>query len=130
MADIKNDINTLTDALSPRAVEEINKALSEIKIEEGWQETAMGVLIETVDNYGVEGISKARDLLWNVIEGKEFDQEAFNALTLRKQSDLLRDLQNQEAEKKNKAKDFAIIVGNALGGVLVAVAKGIVAKSI
>ena len=76
MADIKNDIDTLTDALSPRAVEEINKALSEIKIEEGWQETAMGVLIETVDNYGVEGIAKARDLLWNVIEGKEFDQEA------------------------------------------------------
>lgn len=130
MSDIKDNINLLTDVLSPKAVEEISKALSEIEVKEEWQETMMGVLVESVDKYGIEGITKARDLVWDVLEGKAFDQEAFNALSLRKQSDLLRDLQNQEADRKNKAKDFATIVGNALGGVLVAVAKGMIAKSL
>lgn len=130
MSDIKDNINLLTDVLSPKAVEEISKALSEIEVKEEWQETMMGVLVESVDKYGIEGIAKARDLVWDVLEGKAFDQEAFNALSLRKQSDLLRDLQNQEADRKNKAKDFATIVGNALGGVLVAVAKGMIAKSL
>ncbi len=130
MSDIKANIDLLTDALSPKAVAEINKALSDIEVKEQWQETMLNVLIESVDNYGVEGIAKAKDLVWNIIEGKEFDQTAFNALSLRKQSDLLRDLQNQEADRKSKAKDFAAIVGNALGGVLIAVAKGMIAKSL
>lgn len=130
MADIKENIDLLTAALSPKAVAEINKALSDIEVNEQWQETMLNVLIESVDNYGVEGIAKAKDLVWNIIEGKEFDQAAFNALSLRKQSDLLRDLQNQEADRKSKAKDFATIVGNALGGVLIAVAKGMIAKSL
>lgn len=130
MSDIKDGIVDLTDSLNPKAVEEINKALGTVDVKEGWQETMMSVLIETVDNYGVEGLAKARDLVFNIIEGKDFDQEAFNALSLRKQSDLLRDLQNQEADKKTKAKDFFAVVGHALGGVLVAVAKGMVAKSL
>tara|TARA_X000000950_G_scaffold240276_2_gene293215 strand:- start:6825 stop:7217 length:393 start_codon:yes stop_codon:yes gene_type:complete len=130
MSDTKKDIDNLLGHLEPKAVEEINKALGSVKVEEGWQKTMMGVLIETVDNYGVEGLSKARELVWSAIEGKEFDEESFNALSLRKQSDLLAYKQNIEADKKSAAKDFFTIVGDTLGGVLLAVAKGMVARSL
>ena len=130
MSDTKKEIDNLMSHLEPKAVEEINEALGKVKVEEGWQKTMMGVLIETVDNYGVEGLSKARELIWSAIEGKDFDEESFNALSLRKQSDLLAYKQNMEADKKSAAKDFFTVVGDTLGGVLLAVAKGMVARSL
>ena len=130
MSDTKQDIDNLMSHLEPRAVAEINKALGSVKVEEGWQKTMMGVLIETVDNYGVEGLAKARELVWSAIEGKDFDEESFNALSLRKQSDLLAYKQNMEADKKSAAKDFFTVVGDSLAGVVLAVAKGMVAKAL
>ena len=130
MSDIKKDVNDITAALAPKAVEEINKALSGIEVKEEWQATLLGVVVDSVETYGVTGIEKAKDLVWNLVEGKPFDQEAFNNLSLRAQSDLLAQLQNKEADEQTAVKDFFAVLGNTLGGVLVAVAKGMIAKSV
>lgn len=130
MSDIKEGVEDIAEVLEPKLVNEISKALGKVQVEEGWKETMMGVLIESVDNYGAEGLSKARGLVMDLIEGKQFDEDAFNALSLRKQADCVRDLQNLEDSKKSAAKDFFAVVGDTLGGVLVAVAKGMLAKSL
>ncbi len=128
--DIKDGVDDITDALAPKAVEEINKALEGIEVKEEWQATLLGVVVDSVETYGVTGIQKAKDLVWNLIEGKPFDQEAFNNLSLRAQSDLVAQLQNKEADEQTAVKDFFAVVGHMFGGVLVAVAKGMIAKSI
>ncbi len=130
MSDIKDGVDDITSALAPKAVEEINKALEGIEVKEEWQATLLGVVVDSVGTYGVAGIQKAKDLVWNLIEGKPFDQEAFNNLSLRAQSDLVAQLQNKEADEQTAVKDFFAVVGNMLGGVLLAVVKGMVAKNI
>ncbi|MEC7109007.1 MAG: hypothetical protein VXX11_03240 [Planctomycetota bacterium] len=128
--DIKQGVDDITAALAPKAVEEIGKALGKVEVKEEWQSTLIGVVADSIDTYGVTGIEKAKDLVWNLVEGKPFDQEAFDNLSLRAQSDLLAQLQNKEADEQTAVKDFFAVVGDVLGGVLVAVAKGLIAKSI
>tara|TARA_B100001057_G_scaffold476309_1_gene544119 strand:- start:1328 stop:1720 length:393 start_codon:yes stop_codon:yes gene_type:complete len=130
MGDVKEGVDDITSALAPKAVEEISKAIGGIEVKEEWQSTLLGVVAESVENYGVIGIEKAKDLVWNLIEGKPFDQEAFNKLSLRAQSDVVAQLQNKEADHQSAVKDFFAVLGDTLGGVLVAVAKGMIAKSI
>lgn len=128
--EIKDGVDDITAALAPKAVDEINKALGKVEVKEEWQATLLGVVADSVETYGVAGIEKAKDLIWNLVEGKPFDQEAFDNLSLRAQSDLLAQLQNKEADEQTAVKDFFAVVGHMFGGVLVAIAKGMVAKSI
>ena len=130
MSGVKDGVDDITSALAPKAVEEINKAIGKVKVKEEWQATLLGVVADSVETYGVAGIEKAKDLIWNLVEGKPFDQDAFNNLSLRAQSELLAQIQNKEADEQSDVKDFFTVVGDTLGGVLVAVAKGMIAKSI
>ena len=130
MTDVKDGVDDITSALAPKAVEAINDALGKVEVKEEWQATLLGVVVDSVESYGVVGIEKAKDLVWSLIEGKTFDQDAFDALSLRAQSDLLAQLQNKEADEQTAIKDFFAVVGDTLGGVLVAVAKGMIAKSV
>lgn len=129
-SEIKEGVDDITAVLAPKAVEEIGKALGKVEVKEEWQSTLLTVVADSIDTYGVTGIEKAKDLIWNLVEGKPFDQEAFNKLSLRAQSELLAQLQNKEADEQTAVKDFFVVVGETLGGVLVAVAKGLIAKSI
>ena len=130
MSDIKEGVDDITAALAPKAVDAISEAIGKVEVKEEWQSTLLNVVAESVETYGATGIDKAKDLIWSLVEGKPFDQEAYNKHSLQVQSDMLVAFQNKEADARSAVKDFFAVVGDALGGVLVAVAKGMIAKSI
>jgi len=126
----KEDIGEIVSVGAQKAVDEITKAMSKVEVKEDWQATILGVLGETIDNYGVAGIKKAEELVWGLIEGKPIDNTEFAKLSLRLQADVMEHCHQVEAEKKSKFKDFMAIVGDMFGGVLVSVAKGMITQGL
>lgn len=126
----KENIDEMISLGAKRAVDEITKAMSKIDVKEDWQATVLGVLGETIDNYGVEGIEKAKDMIWGLVEGKPIDNTEFAKLSLRLQADVMEHCHQQEAMNKSKFKDFMAVVGDMFGGVLVSVAKGMITQGL
>jgi len=126
----KEDIGEIVTMGAQKAVDEITKAMSKIEVKEDWQATILGVMGETIDNYGVDGIKKAEELVWGLIEGKPIDNTEFEKLSLRLKADVMEHCHQIESQRKSQFKDFMAIVGDMFGGVLVSVAKGMVTQGL
>lgn len=102
------------------------KAMDRLKgeMDEPWKRVIMDLLGDAVETYGWEGVERVQKAVDQLANGKAPD---LSFASLKARSDALAVLQNMEADKKSKTKDFFGVVGNSLGVILKAVIAGLLA---
>lgn len=121
----KNILSNVIGKLGQAGIKRAEEAISKLEgsVDEPWKKTVLIMVGEAVDKYGIEGIQRVQDAIDNVNDGKKPD---LSFASLRVRSDFLADLQNMEADKKSKARDFLRLIGETLGVIIGVIMKGIV----
>lgn len=119
---------SLVDELGKFGMDKAGDALEALaeKADSPWKKTVLALVEDAVEKYGPVGIEKAKDALDRIAKGKNADM---SFASLRVRSDVLAQLQNAEADRKNEAKEFMAMVAKTLGQIIAAVIKGIIAAA-
>lgn len=88
-----------------------------------WKKAILQLAGEAVETYGAEGIKRIEKMVDRLIKGKT-DKLEFASLKAR--SDYLAAIENMEADDKNRAREFVMVVGQKLGIILKAIIAGLV----
>ncbi len=92
---------------------------------EPWKRTLLDFVADSIEEYGPDGMEKAKRAVERLMRGKDVD---LSFVSLRVRSDILAQLQNAEADKMSEARAFMAKIGKVLGAILAAVVKVIVAS--
>jgi len=118
-------LNELVPVLGQAGVDALAdelKALTE-GMDEAWKKTVMNLLINGIENYGVDGIQMAMDYINKLLDGDDLPD--IDWADLRTASDIVAQLQNAEADQKSAVKDFLAKTSKILGQILAGLIKGL-----
>ena len=117
-------INNIIQTVGIMGINNLENALDDLRdqIDEPWKKSIMDILADTIEKYGLEGIQKIQDLVNQIADGDKPDMSFMN---LKSRSDVLAMMQNMEADKKSKARDFFMVIGETLGVIFGAIIKGL-----
>jgi len=118
-------LNELVPVLGQAGVDALAdelKALTE-GMDEAWKKTVMNLLINGIENYGVDGIQMAMDYINKLLDGDDLPD--IDWADLRTASDIVAQLQNAEADQKTAVKDFLAKTSKILGQIIAGLIKGL-----
>lgn len=92
--------------------------------DEAWKRVVLSTLADLTQAHGLDGVQMGIDLIEGVLSKEEVPD--LSGLSLRTQSDLLAELQQAEAEKKQKVSSFLKTVGESMGSVVSGILVGLI----
>jgi hypothetical protein len=119
----KKKLSGLADKLGQEGIDKLADFLDgeADKADEPWKKTVLDLLADARRKHGPDGFKMAQDAVERLLdkgEGKDIRKVTSNLLIA---SNLLAQLQNAEAERKERAKKFLKAVGQTIGEILKAV---------
>lgn len=127
MSDTTDLTTDLLATVAEMGLEEAVDALKEIKPTNDLEALALETVLDMVEDYGPSGVTMAVEMLTTVAEGNALSRDEIRALGLRESSKLIAEMQAAEAESRKAIGDFAAKVGDALGPLLSALVKALLA---
>lgn len=126
--DLQKLIDSLVPALGHAGVQALTDKLSGLKADasDPWKKAVLGMAVSAVQAHGTQGIDLAHQYLDALIAGKA--PPVIDGLDLEAVSDLLAQIENAEADKKTACKAYLTQIGDVLGTILSAIAKGIISS--
>lgn len=119
----KRKISNLASQIGEEGVEQLAEVLDgeAAKADEPWKRTLLDLLADGARRHGPEGFQMAQDAVERLLDGddKDIRKVTKNLLIA---SNLLAQLQNAEADRKERAREWLQAVGQTIGTVLKAVA--------
>ena len=118
----KRKISSLVSKVGEEGVDQLAAILDNeaAKADEPWQRTLLDLLADGARRHGPEGFKMAQDAVERMLDGDNTDIRKVTK-NLLVASNLLSQLQNAEADRKDRARKWLRVVGEALGTVLKAV---------
>lgn len=115
----KRKISPLVNAIGNKGVDLLTDLLDQeaAKADEPWKRTLLDLLADAGRRYGPEGFAMAQNAVERLLDKKEVEirQITKNLLIA---SNLLAQLQNAEAAKKERAKKWLQVIGASIGTIL------------
>jgi len=121
---IESLIKNIVRAVGVAGIKEVEEAVETLtdKVDDPWKRTVLDLLADAVETYGLEGIEQVQDAVDRIASGHAPD---LSFASLKARSDALALMQNAEADDKKKAREFFILVGDALSVILKALVRGL-----
>lgn len=115
----KRKISSLASKVGEEGVEKIAQLLDEeaAKADEPWKRTLIDLLADSARRHGPEGFQMAQDAVERMLDGDGNDIRRVTK-NLLIASNLLAQLQNAEADRKDRARKWLRAVGQTLGTIL------------
>lgn len=119
-------LNELVPILGQAGVDALADELKGLTegMDEAWKKTVMNLLINAIENHGVDGIQMALDYVNKLLDGDDLPE--IDWADLRTASDIVAQLQNAEADQKTAVKDFLAKTSKILGQILAGLIKGLI----
>lgn len=119
----KKKLSGMADKLGQEGIEQLAGFLDgeAEKADEPWKKTLLDLLADAGRKHGPDGFKMAQDAVERLLdkgESQDIRRMTSNLLTA---SNLVAQLQNGEAERKEKAREFLKALGKTLGAILKAV---------
>jgi hypothetical protein len=125
--DFKQLLDNLLPIIGPAGVTALEDVFDDLAADRDqvWAKTALSLLADAIDQYGMDGIAVARKALDSVFENEVPD---LNWASPRTASDFVANLQNAEAVEKGAARDFvakiSAVFGQIFAGMIKSLLKG------
>jgi hypothetical protein len=118
----KRKISNMASKIGEEGVDKLADFLDDEaeKADEPWKKTTLDLLADAGRRHGPEGFKMAQDAVERLLDGKEVDLRKVTK-NLLIASNLLAQLQNAEADRKDRARKWLTAVGQTLGKILKAV---------
>ena len=119
-------LNALVPTLGQAAVDALSEKLKDVAagLSEDWQRTILTLIASSVEKHGLAGVQLALETINDLLDGKDVE---IDWTDLKTASDLVGHMQNAEADHKTAVNDFLARTSEALGFILSALLKGLVA---
>lgn len=118
----KRKISSLASKIGEEGVDQLAGVLDDeaAKADEPWKRTLLDLLADGARRHGPEGFKMAQDAVERMLDGddKDIRKVTKNLLIA---SNLLAQLQNAEADRKERARKWLRAIGETLGTILKAV---------
>jgi hypothetical protein len=118
----KRKISNLASKVGAQGVEKLAEVLDgeAAKADEPWKRTLLDLLADSARRHGPEGFAMAQEAVERLLDGdtKDIRKVTKNLLIA---SNLLAQLQNAEADRKDRARKWLRAVGETIGTILRAV---------
>lgn len=122
-------LSKLTSDLGEKGVGALSDVLEkeEAKADEPWKKALIGLTAEGLRQFGPDGVQKVSEAVERLLDKRKKKGLKISDLTsdLEVASTLLAELQNAEAAKKKKVRDFLRLLGQVLGQVTKGFIKGL-----
>ena len=104
------------ESLGEQGVEKLKEVLNTLVAEtpEGWKKGVYTIVTDAVSNLGPVGVNKALSAIHDLLDGGSPD---LNWADLESVSDILAQMQNEEASERDAARTFLIQVGGVLNDI-------------
>jgi hypothetical protein len=115
----KRRISSLTEKIGHQGVEQLASFLDKeaARADEPWKNTLLDLLADAARRHGPSGFTIAQDAVERMLMGEETDIRKVTK-NLKIASDLLTQLQNAEADRKDRALKWIRAVGQTIGHIL------------
>jgi hypothetical protein len=126
------DWKAMLDNLIPVVGEEaINLTVGKLdeltgEASEPWKKTVLSLVSDAVEEHGPAGLALAQQALDDLFAGKAPDIDWANPRTA---SDIVAQMQNAEADRKNATRDFFVKIGDVFGQLFTAFLKGAITSA-
>jgi len=125
MKDIQQWKDLLLPLVGEMVLDKIEKELETLlKDKTGWQRTVLELIQDAVAKHGPAGVKISIQIIEDLLNKKKPD---LNWADLRVASDILAELQNAEADKQTKVKEFLAKVSKVVALIIEALIKGFLA---
>ena len=113
--------------LGEQGVEKLAQEMSDQadKVDEPWQRALINLAADGIAKFGPDGVKMASQAVEDLLDGKRGTKISDITDDLETASDLLYALQNAEAARKSKARDFMRVLGQSLGRIAGGFLKGL-----
>ena len=120
----KRKLSSLTSKVGEEGVNQLASYLDQeaAKADEPWKNTTLDLLADAARRHGPEGFQMAQDAVERLLDGKETDLRKVTK-NLLIASNLLSQLQNAEADRKDRRREWLMAVGQTIAKILKAVIK-------
>ena len=118
----KKKLSSLASKVGEEGVEKLAGVLDDeaAKADEPWKNTLLDLMADAARKHGPEGFSMAQDAVEKMLDGDNTDIRKVTS-NLLIASNLLAQLQNAEADRKDRARKWLKAIGQTLGTILKAV---------
>jgi hypothetical protein len=118
----KRKISNLASKIGEEGVDKLAGVLDDeaAKADEPWQRTLLDLLADGARRHGPEGFEMAKNAAERMLDGDDTDIRKVTK-NLLIASNLLAQLQNAEADRKDRARKWLAAIGQTLGTILKAV---------
>ena len=118
----KRKISNLASKVGEEGVDQLAAVLDgeAEKADEPWKRTLLDLLADGARRHGPEGFKMAQDAVERMLDGDDTDIRKVTK-NLLIASNLLAQLQNAEADRKDRARKWLSAIGETIGGILKAV---------
>jgi hypothetical protein len=122
----KNKLSSMASKVGEEGVEKLAGFLDgeAAKADEPWKRTLLDLLADAGRKHGPEGFKMAQDAVERMLDGDGADIRKVTS-NLLIASNLLAQLQNAEADRKDRARKWLIAIGQTLGTILKAVVSAV-----
>ena len=126
-SDLEKAIDTITPTLGKEGAEALGNALQDLKdkTDNDVGQQVLGWVEDAVRTGGPDAVVALKDWLVDMANGEDLPPWP-EGTSLRVQSDMLAALQKAEMEDKSKFKDQMVLIGDALGSVLLGIVSGLI----
>jgi hypothetical protein len=122
----KSKLSSMASKVGEEGVEKLAGFLDgeAAKADEPWKRTLLDLLADAGRKHGPEGFKMAQDAVERMLDGDSTDIRKVTS-NLLIASNLLAQLQNAEADRKDRARKWLIAIGQTLGTILKAVVSAV-----
>lgn len=121
-------LNELVPILGQVGVDALVDELNELTegMDDAWKKMVMNLVVNAVENHGMEGIQLALGYINALMEGERIPE--IDWADLRTASDVVAHLQNAEADRKSEVNDFMAKISAVLGKIVAGLLKGLLSN--
>lgn len=123
----KKKLSRLADKVGEEGVEKLAEVLDKeaAKADEPWKSAVLDLLADGARRHGPEGFDMAKGAVERLLDGETQDIRKVTS-NLLIASNLLAQLQNAEADRKDRARKWLSAIGQTLGEILKGVVKAVI----